>query len=454
MSAWKACDIRGVYPDEVSPELLRDVGGRIPALLTANPRILVAGDFRLSTPVLKSALLAGLLSAGAHVLDAGQIPTPIAYFAHRQYLTDAALVVTASHNPAGHNGLKLMIGSLPPSEADLNRLRNSAPAPGSSGGHSEQIGATASYIDWIERRWTGIRSHRRLRVVLDPGNGAWSDLAPPIFERLGFDVLRLFCNADGRFPNRRPDCARAENLGALSDAVRYNGADLGIAWDGDGDRVAFADESGRVVSTDAVSVLLVQNLLQRGTGQAVVYDIKLSHLVEDTVTGLGGIPVVERSGHAFIKRAMMDRNALFGCELSGHYFYRELQGGDDGLFSALLLAEIVQRHGALGSLTAELPEVFITPDLRVPETVSTLARIHHRIREAFPQASETTIDGVRLASSDGFVLIRQSITEPVITMRMEGFDEAGLKRLIDGCVHALPELDEPIREQIRQRQTT
>jgi len=422
----------------------------VASLLPVGARVLTAGDFRVSTPVLKTELADGLLSAGAHVLDAGQIPTPVAYFAHRHWRADAVLVVTASHNPAQYNGF--MIGKLPSAQADFYRLRRylERGTYRKASGSIEVIDPIPLYIAWIRQRWGKLANAGPMAVVLDPGNGAWSELAPRLFEELGFRVHRLHCEIDGTFPQRSPDCARSSDLSALRSKVPHTGARMGIAWDGDGDRVAFVDETGTVVSTDYVSVLFIRYLLSSEPGAKVVYDVKLSETVRQAVVANGGIPVVERSGHAFIKRRMIQENCLLGCEASGHYFFRELQGGDDGLFAALLMAELVSREGSLASLRRALPPVYATPDLRFPTHVLPYTEVVMRLQASLKAAQASSVDGLRLETSDGFVLARESVTEPAITLRVEGFSKQGLKRLIGLCVRTLPELAHEMKEQIEQ----
>ncbi len=440
---WKACDIRGVYPTEVNADLLRRAAYAIGAQLPAGSSVVVAGDFRLSTPELKDAVIAGLSTCGTRILDAGQVPTPIAYFARREFRADAVLIVTASHNPPAHNGLKFMVGELPPAEEDIARLRDwsDTGAQFRKGGSREPVNAIEPYLEWILGRWRGAS---RLSVVLDAGNGAWSELAPQVFERLGFEVTRLFCEIDGRFPNRSPNCALAENLGALCRKVREAKADLGIAWDGDGDRVAFADRAGRVVSADQVSMLLARHLVH--PGERAVYDIKLSDALRREIARLGGVPIMERSGHTFLKRLMIREDCALGCEGSGHFFFRELGGGDDGLFCALTVAGIVAENAPLDVLVARLPAIHMTDDVRVPPDILPHHEIADRLGKTFPQAERSTLDGLRLATGDGFILVRPSVTEPVSTLRLEGLTKAALENLARQCLAALPELSLELQE--------
>ncbi len=447
MSAWKACDIRGRFPEEVNAALARRVGAAVATRLGRPARILVAGDFRVSTPELKAALCSGLTHCGAEVLDAGLVPTPVAYFAHRKLKTDAVLIVTASHNPTEYNGIKLMLGLLPPTEEELAALCTVASRinPSECSTPIRQVDPVPEYRAWVKSQWEA--SSSGLRVVLDAGNGAWAQLAPDIFRDLGYSVDPLFCEPDGRFPNRPPDCARPENLSALRKAVVRVGANLGIAWDGDGDRVAFVDEHGAIVSADEVSILLIQELLKRGSAETVIYDIKLSDTVRKAILDAGGLPVMQRSGHAFIKRAMIERNAFLGCEASGHYFHRELGGGDDGLFSALLVSNLVSRHGAMKPRRLSLPPVFATPDLRLPLRISP-ETIIARLRQALEPRREWNLDGVRMETRQGFVLVRNSVTEPMLTMRLDGHDKPALTGLIATCLAVLPEFSDEIERQL------
>ncbi len=449
MNPWKACDIRGPVPDEVSPELFRLIGQGVASGMAAGAKTLVAGDFRASTPLLKSALIEGLVGSGARVLDAGQIPTPIAYFAHQHFETDAVLIVTASHNPPAHNGLKLMIGALPPLPEDFAQLRRRVDkgAFRSSKGSTEKLNPVTAYRQWIIARWKNLAPAGRLEAVLDAGNGAWSELAPRIFAELGLPFHRLYCDVDGTYPNRSPDCARPEALAALQSEVMKTHSRLGIAWDGDGDRVAFVDETGSFVTSDEVAALLIRRLLAKQAGARVVFDIKLSSLVRRTVLECGGIPIIERSGHAFIKRRMIEEECLFGCEASGHYFYQELQGGDDGLFSALLMTELVAKAGSLRELRSSLAPFFATPDLRLPASVVPYAEFARRLRHLFRGARETTLDGLRIETPEGSLLVRESVTEPVVTMRLEGSSAEALCSLLAACHSTFPEVSSEIARQ-------
>lgn len=446
MSAWKACDLRGRYPSEVNGELFFAIGRSAARLLAGGDTVVVAGDFRLTTPELKGRLIEGLQTARIRILDAGSIPTPAAYFAHRTLGSAALFIVTASHNPAGFNGLKLMVGAEPPDGTLFQALRHgldSSPVPAL--GRLERYDVIPAYRGWIEERWRGPLANFRAPVVLDIGHGAMAGVAEAVFQALGIPTGTLYAEADGRFPGRPPDPSRASSLAALSSRVRQSGAVLGIGWDGDGDRVAAVDGNGAYVSSDHLSILLARKMLADSTGERVVYDVKLSDRVRRAIEELGGVPVVERSGHSFIKRQMRQLDAIFGCEASGHYFYRELAGGDDGLFTALMILEMVLESGPLAALVERLPPVHATPDLRIPASALEFDEIIRRLRPALEVLSEETIDGIRFRTAEGTVLARPSVTEPATSLRIEGTSQAGLAHLT-GC--AMAALGELIRNQL------
>lgn len=441
MSVWKQCDIRGRFPDELSPDLYRHVGSATASLLPAGSRVLVAGDFRRSTPELKRSLIAALAAGGLHVLDAGQIPTPIAYFAHRTLSTAAVFIVTASHNPPAYNGLKLMLGGLPPDEALFASLRQPPAIPLERlSGTVEPLDAASPYRAWVLDRWRTLRLPAGFSVVIDAGNGAWSDFAPGIFADLGLTAHPLFCSVDPDFPNRPADSSKAANLAALCARVRATHSQLGIAWDGDGDRVAFVDHTGRVATADQVAMIFSRHLLRADPGSCVVTDLKLSDRVRETIQASGGHALAERSGHAFIKRRMIGGNCLLGCEASGHYFHRELEGGDDGLYSALLMLELLASAGPLHELVNALPPLFITPDLRFPLSAASLESVVQRLSAGLPVTSTSGLDGVKFFVPTGTVLVRRSITEPALTLRIEARDQPSLDGLLDACARLLPEL--------------
>jgi phosphomannomutase len=430
-------------------------------MLPPSSRVVVAGDFRLSTPALKYALAVGLLATGVDVLDAGQGPTPLAYFAASRVNADAVLIVTASHNPASHNGLKLMLGSLPTTPEQLAKIRALAKTRAfrSGSGRKEEIHLLLDYERAILQRWNHLNANGPGRVVLDAGNGAWSEIAPEIFRRLGFNVTCVSCVIDGNFPDRSPDCSRASNLTRLSAAVAMQPNSIGIAWDGDGDRVAFVDEEGIFVSPDEIAILLAHAALEEkdktdSTNRGIVIDVKCSDIVRRIIEQHRGVPLLERTGHAFMRGRMVAEQALMGLDACGHYFFQELDGGDDGLFAALYILEILQQKGlSLAQLRRGLPQIFAMPELRIPAELLTFSRAADALTTAFPEAGILKIDGLRFTLKDGVVLIRESGTEAVLSLRIEGFDARSHERILAQCMLSLPEVAAQVHRELQDRTT-
>jgi phosphomannomutase / phosphoglucomutase len=303
------------------------------------------------------------------------------------------------------------------------------------------------------RRWQCLNGGGR-RVVLDAGNGAWSEIAPEIFRRLGFDVTCISCVADGSFPDRSPDCSRASNLTRLRRAVAEQPNSMGIAWDGDGDRVVFVDEEGSFVSPDEIAILLANAVLeeQKKTGtseRTIVVDVKCSDIVRRAIQQNGGTALLERTGHAFLRTRMVAAQALLGLDACGHYFFQELNGGDDGLFAALFVLDLLHRSGQpLAELRRSLPPIFSMPELRIPTGLLTYGKAAEALTSAFPDATLMEIDGLRFVMEEGIVLVRESGTEPVLSLSIEGFDPAKYERILSQCLLSLPEADVLIRQEL------
>lgn len=442
MSIYKDCDIRGVFPAELQTAEVKKIGR---ALATISPgEFLVGGDVRLSTPELKSALIEGLAASGAAVTDLGTIPTPALYFALKHLSAAAGATVTASHNPPEYNGVKFMIGDMPVTRGTIDRVREIV----ETGEFAEAQGTVVSrdilpeYIGFMAGRF---RAEAPLRVLIDAGNGAMSGVAPEVFRRAGYSVTELDCAIDGRFPNRSPNPSDFRNLTRTCEAVRAANVDFGVAFDGDGDRAVFIDAQGTPVQIEKAMVLFIRHAL-RDAPASVVYDQKSSSVVKKTILSLGGTPLPERSGHAFIKRRFLENGSALGCEVSGHYFFREL-GYDDGLFAALTMAEILTAAGkALSALTDEIVCPPVTPDIRVPCAYALheacLARAEKAALEHGAEISR--LDGVRAEFPDGWFLIRRSVTAEQLTLRAEAETQARLEELLELLRSVLPEEIRPL----------
>ncbi len=441
MSIFKACDIRGVFGTELTVEHAAALG-RALAARHSSPDVLVGGDGRLSTPVLKNALIRALAQSGKRVLDLGRVPTPAFYFARRRLGVPVGVMVTASHNPAADNGFKIVLGDLPITEAELAELAAAMESPAQH--LSARVGAVAR-ISILEDYAAFIKNlcpaRGRRKLVIDGANGMLGPTAPAVCRALGYRVVELFSAVDGRFPHHPPNPAVAANLGALCVRVQETGADLGVAFDGDGDRVAFVDERGNPVENDRVIVLMARQALAARPGATIVYDQKCSEVVREEVIRCSGRPCMERSGYTFIKTALLQAGAAYAGELSGHHFFAETCG-DDALLAALKLAQLVQAARVpLSQLVSAIPHYAITPDIRLPVEPGERDEILGALRQNLRGAVEIdTTDGVRARFEDGWGLVRASVTEPVITIRFEGKTPEALQRIMGAFRAAAPRL--------------
>ncbi len=439
MSIYKDCDIRGVYEQEFDESTAYAIGRALGAMATGQ-RLAVAGDVRVSTPALKERLIEGLAQSGANVTDLGICPTPAFYFALKNAGFGGGVTVTASHNPPRYNGFKFMLGDAPVSPAMVKEVERRV--------REEDFGGNVSpgkleHMDILPRYEASLAEYfpkGRLKAVLDCGNGCMSEAAPRVFEALGYEVVRLYCEYDGRFPNRDPNPAVYEHLADLQAAVLSNNADFGAAFDGDGDRVVFVDDLGRAVSSEKALVLLIKEHLIGAPG-SVVYDLKSSSIVKNAVLELGGTPLMERSGHAFIKKRFLDNGSALAGEISGHLFFRRL-GYDDGLYAALEIASLLAKKAEkLSALADAIPQTVISPDLRAfcpyNERDALLDRVRGIGRSGGFEISE--LDGVRVEfGGSGWLLVRKSVTEEGVTARMEARDEAAMEAIKRQLVAVAP----------------
>lgn len=437
--AYSAIDIRGAFGTQVQAVDGVRLGRAVGFWLERQgweKRVVVGGDYRLSTPELMAAVTEGLLSAGCHVLSIGTAPTPAMYGARRDYGAPAGIQVTASHNPPGDNGFKVQLGDMPNTEAEFLELWKliAQDASGSGQGRLEKVEYLTQYAAQLREAFS---TGGRAKVVIDAGNGCCGVIAPGLFRALGYEVVEVFCEPDGRYPNRSPDPTKAGSLTELSRQVVAEGAALGIAYDGDGDRAAFVDDRGRPLSSDLAFVLFIRDQLRDAPGAPVIYDIKCSDIVADAVRAQGGIPLMEKTGHAYIKRSFATQNAWLAGELTGHFAFRDWFT-DDGIYASLVMARIVEAGGRpLSQVVDEIPRNFITEDVRLKMSDHDMQDILAQLREHFTgQADVITLDGVRVQFADGWGLARPSITAPELTLRFEGYTRAALARIISDFAQA------------------
>lgn len=433
-NCFRAYDIRGIADTDLNDNTCFAIGRAVgsEALHRGQTKLLLGRDGRLSSPRIHSALVKGLLSTGIDITDLGLIATPMLHFACQDLNIGNAIMITGSHNPGDYNGMKISLDFQPLSAQDIQALRSRIDTQDFESGqgdlHNDSI--EQRYID----RVTGdVVIAQTLKIVIDAGNGATSHIAPTLFEELGCDVIPLFCDTDGNFPNHDPDPTVAENLGALKAAVAEHGADLGIAFDGDGDRVAIVTATGQCPNADQLLMVLANDMVTRNPGAEILFDVKCSRLLSELIINAGGRPTMWKCGHSYMKQKMADTGALLGGEFSGHIFFKERwYGFDDGMYTAARLLEILTLSGvtmddALNSqrTLVSSPEILIpVADDRKFALVETFIE-----NQKFSDATLINIDGLRVEFRQGWGLIRASNTGPAITLRFEAESEASLTRI-------------------------
>lgn len=434
-SIFRRYDIRGVVGDTLIPEIARAIGRAYgsEAVGRGQRRVVVGRDGRLSSAALAEALIEGLLGTGCDVLDIGEAPTPLVYFAARYLDTGNCIAVTGSHNPCAYNGFKLVLGDRTLHGEGIQRLRARIEdrhlARGS--GRRETARVDGAYI---ERVCADIKPARPLRVALDCGNGVGSCLAPPLLEGLGCEVTPLFCEVDGHFPHHHPNPSEPENLEPLRRAVVEQGLDLGIAFDGDADRLGIVDDQGTIVWPDRQLMLFAEDVLARNPDGLVVYDIKCTHHLREVIERSGGRALMWNSGHALLRAKMQETGAVLGAELTGHFYFQDRwYDFDDAVYAAGRLLELLSRDPRpASSVFAEFPDSPSTPEILIPVAAegAQFAFMERFMATAeFPGATLTTIDGLRADFPTGWGLLRASNTSPGLVARFQAASEAELVQL-------------------------
>lgn len=410
------------------------------------PQICVGRDGRLSSPALAQALIRGLVETGAQIEDIGLGPTPMLYFTVKEREADAGIMVTGSHNPAGHNGFKMMLRSGPVFGERVQEIgRIAATGDFASGvGAARQIDIRKDYIQRLLKDHTGARP---LKVAWDAGNGAAGEVMRRLTQKLPGEHILLFDEIDGRFPHHHPDPAVDENLADLRRCVLENGCDLGVAFDGDGDRIGVVDEKGDILRSDILMTLYARDVLKSFPGAAIIGDVKCSQIMFDEIARLGGQPVMWKTGHSPIKAKMAELGAKLAGELSGHIsFADKYYGFDDALYCAVRLLNLVcAAGGPLSTLTQDLPRLYNTPEIRIEvredEKFSIIPRILGDLKAALPASTTINdIDGIRVGVPDGWWLLRPSNTQAAIVFRAESPSPGGLERLKNMALHEMEKL--------------
>ncbi len=434
---FRAYDVRGVVGKNLNRQVARLLGQSIGAVLVEKGlrEMVVGRDGRQSGPELAGALAEGLRAAGVDVIDIGAVPTPVVYYATYRFNTGCGIAVTGSHNPPDYNGFKIVIGGETLAEGAIEDLYRRI----ASGGLPEDGQGTQRSVDvvpdYIERIASDVQAERALTVVVDCGNGIPGAVAPQVLESIGCQVIPLYCDVDGSFPNHHPDPSDPDNLQDLILAVKQTGADLGLAFDGDGDRLGVVTREGEIIYPDRTLMLFARDVLARQPGATIIYDVKCTGHLKGQILDAGGSPLMWRTGHSLIKAKMRETGAELAGEMSGHFFFKERwYGFDDGLYAAARLLEILA--GDLEGRTPEqifatCPKGVSTPELKMELAEGESQRFMQAFREqaSFPDATLVTIDGVRADWADGWGLVRASNTTPVLVLRFDADNPTALKRI-------------------------
>ena len=429
-------DIRGLVDKELTPQVSESVGKaygtRAREQLQRTPRVAVGRDNRPSSPALSDGLIQGLTSSGADVVELGTVPTPTAYWAEKTLATDGAVQITGSHNPPEWNGIKMTLGGSSVYGEAIQGLKEciEAQAYGQGAGRSERIDVLEDYISDLAGRF---QLARPVKVVLDCGNGTGSLVGVRLLEEIGAQVVPLYCDSDGTFPNHHPDPTVDEYLVDLIDTVRREGAELGIGFDGDADRIGAVDESGEIVRGDLLLLLFGLDLLRRReAGQKLVFDVKCSQVLPDEFTKAGGEAIMWKTGHSLIKEKMKATGAALGGELSGHICVADgYFGFDDAPYAACLLVDLIARcRRSLSDMVSDFPDLVSTPELRIDVTEESKVSIVEAAKAHFAKARDViTVDGARILFDDGWGLLRASNTQPIIVARYEAKTAEHLKAI-------------------------
>ena len=442
---FRAYDIRGIVDEQLSDAMLYHIGLAVGTQVKRNGEdsIAVGADGRLSSPRLSQALMAGLADTGCRVLNLGAVPTPVLYFGVKTLGTASGIMLTGSHNPSNYNGCKIVIGGHTLANDsiialyDLIKLQD----------YELGIGAIEEHIiDQVyrDRIDSDVKLARPLKVVLDAGNGIAGDIAPKLFKQLGCDVIPLFCEVDGNFPNHHPDPGKPANLVDLQAAVAKHKADIGLAFDGDGDRVGVITETGQMIYPDKLLMLFAEDVISRNPRAEIIYDVKCTRLLEPFIQSKGGVPTMWKTGHSLIKSKMIETGALLAGEMSGHIFFKERwYGFDDGIYSAVRLCEILASTSESASaMFRRFPEDVSTPEINIQVTEEEKFDLVTQLQSAhFPTGKVSTIDGIRVDYVDGWGLVRASNTTPVLVLRFEGQNQAVLQRIKEEFQHHLYAVD-------------
>ncbi len=431
---FKAYDIRGIVGKSLTPEIIEAIGHAIgsEAVARGQHTIVIGRDGRLSGVEFTAALARGIQKSGINVIDVGRVATPMVYFAAYHLDTHSAVMITGSHNPPDYNGLKIVLGGETLAGDTIQALRTRIEQNNLSHGSGSYTQHNIKE-EYLERIVSGIKLARPMKITVDCGNGVAGDFAAILYRRLGCEVTEMFCDVDGNFPNHHPDPSQPENLQDMIHALADNDSEIGLAFDGDGDRLGVVTKQGDIIFPDRQLMLFAADVLSRNPGAEIIFDVKSTRKLFGWIREHGGKPTLWKTGHSFIKAKMKASGALLAGEMSGHVFFKERwYGFDDGMYAGARLLECLSQHPDASAVLNGLPNSINTPELQIKlnegENYALIARLQKEAK--FTHAQDIiTIDGLRVEYADGFGLMRSSNTTPVIVLRFEADDAGALIRI-------------------------
>ena len=448
-SIFKAYDIRGIVDDTLTEDITYKIGQAVGSEVIASggDSIVIGRDGRLSGPRLAEALANGLRASGVNVTDIGLAPSPVVYYSSYSKDIPSCIAITGSHNPPNYNGFKMVVNGVTLSAERIQDVKQRIIDNNFSEG-------TGSYTqedvieDYVERIVSDVKPARKMKIVIDCGNGVGGATAPQVFNGLGCEVIELFSEVDGNFPNHHPDPSQEENLQDLIKSIQENDAELGLAFDGDADRLGVVSKNGEIIWADRQMVLFARDIISRNPGTDIIYDVKCSRNLPEEISKAGGNPIMWRTGHSFVKAKLKETGAALAGEMSGHIFFKERwYGFDDGVYAGARLIEILSKMSETPQQVFDaLPNSINTPELRIDFAEGEHYTFMDKLKEVadFGDASVSKIDGLRVDYNDGFGLIRPSNTTPILVLRFEADTEAALTRIQNEFAVAINSIDSSI----------
>ena len=451
-SIFREYDIRGIVPEQINEFSIKAIASAI-ARKCSDERVneLALGrDGRLSGEDILQLLSKELQSLGINIVNIGIVTSPLLYFAAKKLTSKSGVMITGSHNPKNYNGFKIVINDLPVSGIDVLDLISNKPNSKNLGFEIVKKDLMDEYIEEVKSQAS--KNSKKIKVVVDCGNGSAGEIAPKLMRALGHEVVELFCEIDGNFPNHHPDPGKVENLQDLIESVKEEEADLGIAFDGDGDRLGVVSNLGEIIYPDQLMMIFSRSVLQNSKAKEIVFDVKCTNLLAEIITEAGGIPIMSPTGHFHIKNTIKKTNAPLAGEMSGHIFFNDAwYGFDDGHYSAFRLIEVIKNSSSsLSTMFAQLPKTFSTPELNINVNEEEKFKIVEDFvsQSDFGEGKKITIDGLRVNFNDGWGLLRASNTTPKLVLRFEANSPERLNEIQNLFLNQLKKIDETINIEI------